>query len=87
MVDCQVASVSAITSHAQGLEIIPLSASVSWRTSALVLISTSSPKCRWARFHPFCGGNEELKAFVHDIEQACLKKGNVYGRYSFGGKD
>lgn len=34
-----------------------------------VLFSSENGQCR-KTFYPFCGVNEELKAFVHDILQA-----------------
>ncbi|KAL4198196.1 hypothetical protein AMTRI_Chr03g44720 [Amborella trichopoda] len=47
------------------------------------------PQCS---FYPFCGVNEELKAFVQDISQANLKDGEAYepdprGTYLEGARD
>ncbi|KAK8595882.1 hypothetical protein V6N12_064390 [Hibiscus sabdariffa] len=37
-----------------------------------VSVFSADGQCN-STFHPFCGVNEELKAFIHDIEQASLK--------------
>ncbi|GLU24168.1 hypothetical protein SLE2022_401240 [Rubroshorea leprosula] len=42
-----------------------------------VLFYGADGKCN-SSFYPFCGVNEELKCFVHDISKATLKKESAY---------
>ncbi|XP_043693568.1 dTDP-3,4-didehydro-2,6-dideoxy-alpha-D-glucose 3-reductase [Telopea speciosissima] len=118
VVGCEVASVSAITSHVDmtlpppdnicslfqlengcaGVFVMAVSSSspkIFWRVVGSkgtlqidrgskdgkhgysVSLYTADGHCQ-SSFHPFCGVNEELKSFIHDISQAALKEGGNY---------
>ncbi|OVA06659.1 Oxidoreductase [Macleaya cordata] len=118
VVGCEVASVSAITSHVDTTLPPPDNISALFELENgcpgvfVLVVSSKSPKIFWrvvgskgtlqvergnkdgrhgytvlfytadghcqSLFHPFCGVNEELKAFIHDISQATLQEGGSF---------